>query len=184
MLDKTIKIETDRLVMRPFTLEDKDAIFEVMKDKDMYLYSPDEPWESSENAEEFINLAIRLYNDDHHTFKHFFAVTVKESGTIIGICGIGGIAYDRTKNEVFYHIGKNYWGNGYATEAAKAMLDYAFGNLELKKIIAAVHPDNIASNRVIKKIGLKRAGVISGLPGEHAFFNGEYLYSLYKDELV
>lgn len=184
MLDKTIKVETDRLIMRPFTLDDRDVIFEVMKDKDMYVYTPDEPWKSTETAEEFIKLAIRLYNDDHHTFKHFFAVTTKESGEVIGICGIGGIQYDRTKNEVFYSIGKNYWGNGYATEAAKAMLSYAFGKLGLDKIIAAVHPDNIASNRVLEKIGLKRTGVITDLTEEHAFFNGEYLYSLYKEDLL
>lgn len=184
MIDKTIRIETERLMMRPFTLEDRDSIYNIMKDTDMYKYTPDEPWKSVEIAEEFINLALRLYDSEHHTFRHFFAVTVKESGEIIGFCGVGGIAYDRTQNEVFYSIGKDYWGKGYATEAAKAMLKYAFHELELAKVIAAVHPNNIASNRVLEKIGLKRTGIITGLPEEHAFFDGEYLYSLNKEELL
>ncbi|WP_432663674.1 GNAT family N-acetyltransferase [Wukongibacter baidiensis] len=184
MFDKTIRIDTERLTMRPFTLDDRDSIFNIMKDKEMYLYTPDEPWSGVESAEEFIKMVLWLYDMNHHNFRHFFAMTIKQSGEIIGFCGIGGIAYDRSKNEVFYSIGKDHWGKGYATEAAKAMLKYAFEELELDNIIAAVHPENIASNRVLQKIGLKKVGVISGLPEEHAFFNDEYLYSLDKEEIV
>ena len=176
MFNKSTKLETERLLIRPFTQDDKELIFNIMKDKEMFEYTPDEPWQSIENAEGFINLVLWLYDSEHETFKHFFAVTEKESGKLIGVCGVGGIDYDRSENEVFYHIRKDYWGKGYATEAAEAMLEYSFEQLGLSKIIGAVHPDNNASNRVMDKIGLKRVGIISGLDEEHADFNGEYLY--------
>lgn len=178
MFNKLIKLETQRLLMRPFSSDDKELIFNVMKDKEMFEYTPDEPWHSIENAEEFINLVLWLYDSEYETFKHFFAVIEKESGKLIGVCGVGGIDYDRSENEVLYHIGKEYWGKGYATEAAQAMLEYSFEQLGLSKVIGVVHPDNNASNRVMEKIGLKRIGTISGLDKEHAYFNGEYLYSM------
>ena len=153
-----------------------------MKDKEMYFYTPDEPWKSVETAEEFIKMVLWLYDLQHETFRHFFAITEKQSGKIIGACGIGGVEYDRTENEVFYHIGKNYWNQGYATEASKVMLEYAFMKLRLPKIIGIVHPDNVASIKVLEKIGLKRQGIIEGLNEEFKFFNGEYLYLMVKEE--
>lgn len=177
-------MDTKRLIIRPFTLDDQDSIFQIMKDKEMFEYTPDEPWESMEDAEEFIKQAIWLYELEHYTFRHFFAITQRLSGEIIGFCGVGGIGYDRSENEIFYSIGKPYWGKGYATEAAAAVLKYAFEQLGLFNIIGVVHPDNIASRKVMEKIGLQKVGVISGLPVEHAFFNGEYLYSLSKDEYI
>lgn len=178
MFDKTIKLETERLLLRPFTMDDKELIFEVMKDRELFEYTPDEPWQSIEAADEFIRLALWLCDSEYETFKHFFAITEKESGKIIGICGVGGIEYDRSENEVFYHIGKDYWGKGYATEAVEAILQYAFEQLGLSKVIGAVHLGNSASIRVMEKIGLKRIGIISGLDEEYAYFNGEYLYAM------
>lgn len=184
MFNKKISIETKRLLLRPFTMDDKNSIFNVMKDKEMSKYTGDEQWQTIENAEGFINLALRLYDSDYETFRHFFAIVEKESEELIGVCGVGGIEYDRTENEVFYHIGKAFWGKGYATEAAEAMLRYSFDQLGLSKIIGVAHPENIASNKVLERIGLKRVGVISRLPAEHAFFNGEYLYLLNKEEYI
>jgi ribosomal-protein-alanine N-acetyltransferase len=178
MFNKSIKLETERLLMRPFSLDDKESIFNIMKDKEMFEYTPDEPWKSFDNAEGFINLVLWLYDSEHEAFRHFFAVTEKESERIIGMCGVGGIDYDRSENEVFYHIGNDYWGKGYATEAAAAMLGYYFEQLGLSKIIGAVHPENKASIRVMDKIALKRIGTISGLSKEHSYYNGEYLYSM------
>ena len=184
MFDKQTKIETQRLVIRAFTENDRMGIFNIMKDKEMSLYTPDDQWENLEDADEFLKLVFWLYDLDHHTFKHFFAVTDKQNGDLIGLCGVGGVEYDRNQNEVFYHIGKRFWGKGYATEAAEAMLEYGFSRLGLNKINGIVQKENIASNKVMDKIGMKRIGVLSGLPDEFNYFNGEYLYSLDKEEYL
>jgi ribosomal-protein-alanine N-acetyltransferase len=184
MFDKTTKIETTRLVLRAFTEKDRNDIFTIMKDKEMSQYTPDEQWKGLEDADEFLKLVFWLYDLDNETFKYFFAVTDKKSNKLLGICGIGGVEYDRKQNEVFYHIGKSFWGNGYASEAAAAILEYSFKQLNLNKVISVVHKDNIASNRVMEKIGMKKLGVISGLAKEFDEFNGQYLYSLSKEEYI
>ena len=181
---KDFRLETPSLIIRPFTRGDQDAIFQVMKDREMCRYTPDEPWESMEDAGDFIKQALWLYDLEHFTFRHFFAITGRVSGEIMGFCGVGGISYDRTVNEIFYSIGKAYWGKGYATEAAAAILQYAFEQLGLDNIIGVVHPENIASCRVMEKIGLKKTGVLSGLPAEHDYFNGEFLYTLTREEYL
>lgn len=184
MFDRNTRVETKRLLMRAFIESDKEDIFNIMKDKEMSLYTPDKPWESLEDADEFLKLVFWLYDLNHETFKHFFAITDKQNHELIGICGVGGVEYDRKQNEVFYHIGKRFWGKGYGSEASEAMLEYGFNQLGLNVIIGVVHKDNIASNRVMEKIGMKKNGVLSGLPEEFNSYNGEYLYSLERAEYI
>ena len=64
------------------------------------------------------------------------------------------------------------------------MLDYGFRQLDLPKLIAAVHKENMVSIRVLEKLGLKRIGMIEDLPEEDASFNGQYLFELHRSEYV
>jgi RimJ/RimL family protein N-acetyltransferase len=79
-------------------VKDKEDLFSIMKDKEMYLYTPDNPWESIENAEEFLKLVFWLYDLNDETFRHFFAITDKKNEELLGICGIGGVEFDRNQN--------------------------------------------------------------------------------------
>lgn len=65
-------IENIKSKLRAFSSEDKIDIFNIMKDKEMSAYTPDNQWKSLEDADEFLNLAFWLYDLNHHTFKHFF----------------------------------------------------------------------------------------------------------------
>lgn len=182
MFDRAIRIETPRLALRAFTEGDRLAVFDVMSDEAMSRYTPDGHWTDIEAADSFLSTALWLYGIDHETFRHFFAVTDRRGGELIGMCGIGGIEFDHHRNEVFYHIAKRHWGRGYATEAATAMLEYGFLRLGLVEIIGAVHTENIASQRVLEKIGLRPTAVIDGLPDEFRGFNGELLYVMTGEE--
>lgn len=75
---------------------------------------------------------------------------------------------------MFYLIGKNYWGRGYAT-------DFCFNNLRLNKLTAVVKPENISSKKVLKKLGFSYEYTVSELPEEFEFYNGELFYSISKD---
>jgi len=83
-----------------------------------------------------------------------YVVTLKENNEIIGACG-----FNPTKNdfeiELIYHFAQKYWGKGYTTEAAKACLNHARNNLKINKIIASIHPSNIASRKVLEKSGFE-----------------------------
>jgi ribosomal-protein-alanine N-acetyltransferase len=182
MITHDMKIQTERLILRPFNEQDCDAMFRIQGNPVMTRYTPDEPWKSIEEAYGFINLATRLYNNDkiNDGFRYFFAVVEAQSNNVIGYCGLGGPEFDRTLTEVFYGIEYSYWGKGYATETTKALLEYGFINLMLDKIVGFADKDNIASLRVLEKAGLKRIGIISGLEEKYKYFNGECLYQIDK----
>lgn len=184
MLDKNTVIDTERLLIRPFCDDDSEALYNILKEPEMFKYTPDEPWKSIEESREFIKFAKWLYESEHPEFRYFFAAVEKEMGKLIGYCGIGGISYSHSENEVFYGIAKEYWGNGYASECGKAMLEYGFIRLGLSKIIGAVHPENTASIRVMEKIGLRRIGQITNLPEEFPSYNGNYLFAVTRDEYI
>jgi RimJ/RimL family protein N-acetyltransferase len=75
-----------------------------------------------------------------------------------------------------------FQNNGYASEAAAALLEYAFTAIGLDEINAFCRPENIASEKVMKKIGLKYQGVVEGLPEKYGWYNGELKYTLSKEE--
>lgn len=83
------------------------------------------------------------------------AITLKRTGEIVGTIGIG-ITKQHSRAELGYWIGHEYWGNGYCTEAAKAIIDYAFNVVKLHKITSRFMEVNPASGRVMEKAGMTR----------------------------
>ena len=105
---------------------------------------------------------------------------MKEKGNHIGWCGIGGSNLNHSLKEIYYLIGKGYWGNGYAKEASSALLDYGFNVMNLEEIVALVRPENIASKKVKENMGLKYQYTLVGLPKEFDWNNGELFIHLRK----
>lgn len=181
---KEMRIETERLVIRPYKQEDLEECFKLMQNRELFKYL-DMDVMSYEDYKELFNWLIDCYevgfNED---FKYSFNITLKESGTHIGWCGIGGVEFEHKQKEIFYLIGREYWGKGYAKEASAALLDYGFNVIGVKEIIGLCNPENIASKKVLENIGLKLRYFIEGLPKEFDFFNGDPLYSLTKEEYL
>ena len=121
------------------------------------------------------------FNED---FKYSFNITLKECGTHIGWCGIGGVEFEHNQKEIFYLIGREYWGNGYAKEASVALLDYGFNIIGVNEIVGLCKPENIASKKVLENMGLKSRYMVEVLPEEFGFYNGEPFYSLTKEEYL
>jgi RimJ/RimL family protein N-acetyltransferase len=114
------------------------------------------PFESFDEAEASILRGIDYYN--RHGICHF-CVDEKSSGKMIGHCGFnlyrGGPAL-----ELVFHFNRQWWGKGFATEAALACLDYAFDKLAAQSVVALTFPENTDSINVLKKIGLNFDGEI------------------------
>jgi ribosomal-protein-alanine N-acetyltransferase len=184
LIAENFKIETERLLLRPFIEDDCPAMLRIQSNPIMTKFTPDEPWMSIEDAINFLRFAHGLYKDENiiEGFRYFFAVVEKCSNQVIGYCGLGGPEFNRTLTEVFYSIDQPYWGKGYATETTKALLNYGFVQLDLNKIVGFAEKDNIASLRVLEKAGLKRKGLISGLQKHYDYFNGECYFELDKNE--
>lgn len=181
---KEMRIETDRLVIRPYNENDLVESFELMQNKDLFKYLDMEVMSFEEYKGLFSWLIASYENDFHGDFKYSFAIFLKETGKFIGWGGFGVIDCFYPEKEIYYLIGKEYWGKGYATEAMTELMHYYFNKMELKRLIALAKPENIASNRVIQKLGFKFQHIVSGLPEEFDFYNGEPYYLLTKEEYL
>ncbi|MBP0617970.1 GNAT family N-acetyltransferase [Jiella mangrovi] len=142
---------TPRLRLRPPVLDDAEAIAALLDDYDVVKMLSRAPWPYTiEDAEDFIH---------DRGGEAVFAICLKTSGDIVGICGIHGNGMHRAgSGELGYWIGRPFWGNGYATEAAHAAIDYGFTALCLDEITAHCRVINEASRRVIWKCGFRFTG--------------------------
>ncbi len=179
---KEMEIKTSRLIIRPYKNEDFFECFELMQEKKLFKYL-DMSVMSLDEYKRLFNWLIESYNVGfNEDFKYSFNITLKDNGQHIGWCGIGGLDFDHATKEIYYLIGKDYWGNDYAKEAAKALLGYAFNVMNLNEIVAKVHPENIASKKVIENMDMTYKYILSGLAKEFNYSNGELLYSITKDD--
>ena len=147
------RLETERLLLRPPEFRDVEAIATWIGDYDVAknLASVPHPYRE-DDAREFVARVVK----QHATGEGFcFAVTRKQDGVFMGCCGL------RLKDgrfELGYWLGKPFWGLGYATEAAKKVLSFAFRDLKVASVGASWFHDNPASGRVLEKLGGRQEG--------------------------
>lgn len=183
---KEMRIETDRLIIRPYIEDDLLESFQLMQSKELFKYLDMDVMTFEEYKGLFTWLISSYENHYDGNFKYSFAIFLKETGTFIGWCGVGDSdCYDYYPDkEIYYLIGQEYWKNGYATEAMTSLIDYCFNKMNLKRLIAFARPENMASNKVIQKLGFKFQHFVTGLPEKLAFYNGDPYYSLTKEEYL
>ncbi|WP_018933102.1 GNAT family N-acetyltransferase [Gracilibacillus lacisalsi] len=145
-------METERLYLRELKLEDTEKLSKVLSDPEAMQYYP-EPF-NIKKVEKWIQWNIENYQKYNHGL---WAVVLKDDDTFIGDCGITmqNIA-DETVPEIGFHILKNYWNKGYATEAATACKEYAFEVLHYSKVFSYTTMKNIPSQRVAERIGMQK----------------------------
>ncbi len=179
-----LPLNTERLTLRPFDTSDADAFFEIMRQEKLFQYMPDAPYRSRDEALDFIELAQRLYSLDpfEGSFRYFFAVEEKSTSRLAGYCGVGGIEFDRVRNELFYGIDPDRWGLGFATEAARALLDFYFTQLGKDDLIAVFESTNVGSRRVLEKIGMLQRAGLQGLPQEYSYYENHVVYGMSRAE--
>ncbi len=143
-------IETERLLLRPWTLADGEAWFRILQEKDILRYFPNSVPPARFKADAYINHHLAHWME--HGYGHW-AVVTPEDGHLRGWCGLEYLP-ELKQVEVAYLLSRTVWGRGYATEAAKAAVEFGLAKLNMREIIGLVHPDNIASIRVLEKCGL------------------------------
>lgn len=150
-------LETDRLVLRHFALEDAAFILELLNEPGWMRYIGDRGVDSLENARKYIeNVPCASYS--RHGFG-LWAVELKEDRSLVGMCGL--IKRDTLEDvDIGFALLSRYEGKGYAREAAKATLDYARDHLELSRIVAITTMDNNRSGSLLERIGMRYEGTI------------------------
>jgi len=149
---QTTILETERLMLRLLTMDDVEALFPMYSDPEVRQYFPDFTRTYEETKEEVDYFVNRCYQ------KHGFglwATVDKATGELIGRCGLlSWEIEEREEVEVAYLLAKAYWGRGLATEAAQGIVQYAFEQLNISRLICLVDPGNTASQNVAQKIGM------------------------------
>ncbi len=148
-----IILETQRLILRHQVLEDLDDLWALYCDPEITKYIPDAPRSRDEAREE---LEWHMHGHPRNPQLGLWATIYKETGKFIGRCGLLPWNIDgQDEVEVAYTIARDYWGKGLATEAAQAIVNYGFEKLNLSRLICLPVVENIASQKVAEKIGMK-----------------------------
>ena len=167
-----MQLEGAKITLRKLILEDAEQVYEnVRKPEDRpWAYTIKDPY-TLQDALDWIEKTHK----DFETREAFqFAVVLKESGEVIGGAGLHSVNWDNRKAEVGYLIRKQDRGKGYATEAVRLLLEYAFKDLQLNKVGARMFAVNEASKKIVENCGFTLEGT---------FRKERYKDGIYYDEL-
>lgn len=149
----TVILETNRLILRQLVMDDLDELYALYRDPEITRYIPDAPRSREEAQEE---LEWHMHGHPRHPELGLWATIHKETGKFIGRCGLLPWEIDGQQEvEVAYTIARAYWRQGLGSEAAQAILQYGFEKLNLSRLICLVDEENIASQKVAEKMGMR-----------------------------
>jgi [ribosomal protein S5]-alanine N-acetyltransferase len=149
MCAEPIRIETDRLVLQALTPADELSLAAVLSDQEAMIWYP-RPY-TAEEVRQWIERQIARYPEG----SGLLAMVERQTGKVIGDCGAVWQEVDGVMElEIGYHVNRERWNHGFATEAARAVMDYAFRRLNVNHLISMIRPENTPSRRVAEKNGL------------------------------
>lgn len=164
-MSKEPVLETERLILRPVTLDDAEALFSWNSDERVTRFMSYSTLTDISQTIDFIKSTFTEENEWHWAF------VLKEENRVIGTGSIGPDAQMQGYWGIGYNLRYDYWHKGYCTEAMKAIIDFAYRNLGVKKICSDHAVDNPRSGKVMEKCGLKffRYGEYTKLDGSETF---------------
>jgi len=157
-----LTMNTPRLLLRPFGDDDLEEMAGLMANTDFMRFSLG--IFSREQTAAFLE---KVRKRDREGLPSQFAVVLRANERLIGYCGFFAQIVDGVEEiEIGYRLHPDFWGQGLATEAARAVRDFGFDELKLPRLISLIHPDNVASKRVAEKNGMtpEKETVFRGFP--------------------
>ena len=149
-------IETDRLLLRELLFSDVDGLFELESNPNVHLFVGNKPVTHIDECRAYVEFIHQQYKD-FGTGR--WAVILKETNEFLGWSGIKFITNEINNYKDFYEIGyrfiEKHWGKGYATEAGKAFIDYAFNEMKVEALYAYADAGNENSRKILEKLGLR-----------------------------
>lgn len=177
-----MKLETERLILREFVPDDWERVLEYQSNP---LYLRYYEWTASDRTPESVQEFVGWFLDNQKEaprLKFQLAVTLKSKELLIGNCGVRMDKVDAVEAEIGYELDPEYWNHGYATESARAIVDFGFSRFGVHRIWANCVADNTGSAHVLEKLGMKLEGCLR----EKEFYKGKWwdtlLYGILVDE--
>ena len=154
----TRKIETERLILRRFTVDDATAMYENWaKDPEVTKFLTWQPHENVDATRALLEDWIKHY-EEGDTFN--WAIQLKENGKVIGNISVVGLKEAAEAADIGYCMSRACWGRGIMPEALKAVMDYLFDKAGLNRVAACHDSNNPKSGRVMEKAGMKLEGTL------------------------
>ncbi len=168
-------LETDRLILREIIDSDINNLFELDSNSEVHKYLGGKPVSEKKQIEQVIKSIRKQYLENGIGR---WAIVEKSTNHFLGWTGLKLVTENVNNQTNYYDIGyrliRKFWGYGFATESAIASLKYGFDNLKITEIYAAAHIDNIASNKILNKIGLKFIETFSYDDSIHNWYKLKY----------
>jgi RimJ/RimL family protein N-acetyltransferase len=151
-LNEKIITQTERLIIREFQVLDIEALAQILAKPEVMQFSLDGVLSTKQTA-----VKIQSFLDSYQKNGYGkYALIHRQSRRLIGYCGIAVEEIEgKSENELGYRIDSDFWGQGLATEAAKACLEYAFDKFKFDDVLGIVEPENQASIKVLEKVGME-----------------------------
>jgi RimJ/RimL family protein N-acetyltransferase len=173
-------LTTQRILLRDFIKSDWEAVLAYQQDP-LYLRYNEWTSRTPDEVQDFIQMFLDHQKQEPRN-KFQFALTLKPSGQLIGNCGVRRDSPGALEGDIGYELDPRFWGRGYATEAAQAVLQFGFTQMSLHRITARCVAENTASAHVLEKLGMLQEGRLR----EHQYFKGRWwdtlLYAILYDE--
>lgn len=179
VLKRPFLIETDRLMIRRLKIEDAQDIFDYASDPVVPRYLPWSHHNSVDDTVEFLNTVIAGYKDGEI---QPWGIELKETGKIIGTCGFVWWNKEESKAELGYALSQIYWNRGIMTEAVKLIIDFGFELMHLNRIEGYFVIGNLASGKVMQKVGMQYEGHLRNYRKFKGEFKDVKMYSILKSE--
>lgn len=173
-------LTTDRLVLREFVADDWQAVLAYQRDARYMRFNP---WtkRSAEDVQAFVGRFVAQQTHNPR-LKFQLAIALPAAGQLIGNAGIRIKTAGGHEADIGYELDPQHWGRGYASEAARALLQFGFEHLRLHRISAHCLAENVASARVLEKLGMRQEGRLR----DSQCFKGRYWdtlhFAILKDE--
>ena len=175
-----LTLVSHRLMLREFVITDQQAVQAFAADPLVTRFTDWGP-NSIEDTQAFLTQATGQASEAHRS-QFTLAAVQAQSSMLVGSAAIAITSARHRRGAIGFAIHRDFWSRGYATEAAKMLIQFGFDDLHLRRISATCHPDNYASARVLHKAGLQYEGRMRS----HLFIRGNWrdslLYAAVKDD--
>jgi len=173
------RLETERIILRKMSLRDVSDLFEYASEPEVTKYVTWDYHRTVADSKYFLNLVLQKYKD--HDVSPW-GMVLKENNKLIGTCGYAWWMPENYRAEFGYALSMKYWNQGLMTEAVREIIRFGFETMELNRIEARCKTDNLASEKVMQKCGMKFEGIMRQQMHVKDEYHDLKMYSILKKE--
>lgn len=174
-------IRTPRLVLRELSREEAPSLHAIWSDPDVLEFLVMEPFETVERTAAMIDL-LKCLPAGHEGIR--WTITASSDGSVMGTCGFHNWKREHARAEMGYELGKDFWRQGYMTEALSAILEHGFRKMELNRVEAFVTNGNERSLGLLNKLGFNAEGCLHQYEWARGKYQDQWICSLLKERWI